>query len=95
MSSTRPSRRVFRVVAAVEAITLLILLVNLVTVHISGVAAAVGPVHGSAYLIAIALALSGPFSRRARTLTFVPGIGALLAARQPFDDRARGATPSR
>lgn len=80
--------------AAVEAFTLLVLLVNVAAVHLPGLAAGVGPVHGSAYLIAIALALSGPFSRRSRMLTFIPGIGALLAVRQPPDDRESGATAS-
>ena len=52
MSRSSSSRRVFGVVAAVEALTLLVLVLNLVTVHLPGVAAALGPVHGSAYLIA-------------------------------------------
>ena len=75
------SLRTFRIVAVVEALTLVVLLVNLVTVHLDGLAAAIGPVHGSAYLIGIALAWSARLPARARLLTLVPGVGALLAVR--------------
>jgi Domain of unknown function (DUF3817) len=75
------SARPFRTVAVVEALTLVVLLVNLATVHLDGLAAAVGPVHGSAYLVAIAMAWSARLPGRARLLTLVPGVGALLAVR--------------
>ena len=83
------SLRAFRVLAAVEAATLVILLVNLATVHLPGVASAVGPVHGSAYLMAIALAWSAGLPTRARLLTLVPAVGALLAVRSATADRTR------
>lgn len=70
------------VAAAVEATSLLVLLANLATVHLPGVAAALGPVHGTAYLAGIALAWTGGYPLRTRLLALVPGVGALLAARQ-------------
>jgi len=75
------SLRGFRVVAVLEALTLVVLLVNLATVRLDGLAAVVGPVHGSAYLIGIALAWSARLPARARLLTLVPGVGAPLAVR--------------
>ena len=92
MTAARSSRRALGAVAVVEAVTLLVLVVNLATVQLAGLAAVVGPIHGSAYLIGIALAFSGPFPARARMLCFIPGIGALLAARQPVDTRSGSAT---
>jgi hypothetical protein len=69
------------VVAAVEALSLLVLLVNLATVHLPWLASLLGPVHGLAYAAGIALAFSGPYARRARWLSVVPGIGAALTVR--------------
>ncbi|NYJ73866.1 hypothetical protein [Allobranchiibius huperziae] len=85
MTPAPPSRRAFGIVAVVETVSLAALLINLATARSSGLAGIVGPIHGSAYLIAIALSFSGPFSSRARLLTFIPGIGALLAHRLSMD----------
>jgi hypothetical protein len=68
--------------AAVEAVTLLGLLLNLATAHVPAVAAGLGPVHGCAYLIAIALTWAGRYPRRARALALIPGLGATLALRE-------------
>jgi hypothetical protein len=73
-----------RGVAAVETGSLLVLLTNLATVHVGWLASLLGPVHGLAYLAGIALAFSGPYGRKARWLSVVPGIGAALIARRGF-----------
>lgn len=75
--------RLLRVAAATEAATLLILLVNLATAHVPAVAAAVGPVHGAAYLAAIVAALLTPDApAAARWWAALPGVGGLLALRR-------------
>lgn len=84
MTPTRRSgaaERSLRGAAVVEPLSLLVLLGNLVSVHLPGVAAAVGPVHGTAYLVGIAATWAGGYPRRTRVLAWVPGVGALLAAR--------------
>ncbi len=40
-------RTLLRVAAAVEALSLLVLLANLATVHIDGVASLMGPIHAA------------------------------------------------
>ncbi|MEO3749938.1 hypothetical protein [Streptomyces sp. B6B3] len=69
--------RALRLAAVVEAGSLVVLLANLATVHVPAVASLVGPVHGMAYLVAIATAPPG-----ARWRAVIPGIGGLLAARR-------------
>ena len=71
-----------RISARVEAASLALLLLNLVTVHWAPVASLLGPVHGCAYLFVIGAALYGARDVRARRLAFVPGIGGLLAERR-------------
>ena len=73
--------RWLRVAAAVEAATVVVLFVNLATVHLPAVASILGPIHGTAYLAGIALAWSGGLSRNARLLACIPAVGAWLAAR--------------
>ena len=78
-----PALRVLRVAAVAEAVSLLVLLVNLATVHLGPITSVTGPVHGTAYLIAIGSALLLPAaSRTARLLALVPGVGGVLALRQ-------------
>jgi hypothetical protein len=82
MNATRnsPGRRTALISAAViEAVSLLGLLINLGTAHRPGIAAALGPIHGTAYLITIALAWTEGFPRRTRLLTLIPGVGGILA----------------
>ena len=69
-----------RAAAVVEASSLVVLLLNLATVHLAGVATVVGPVHGTAYLTVIATALLGS-GRPGRWRALVPGVGGLLAVR--------------
>jgi ABC-2 type transport system ATP-binding protein len=71
-----------RIAAAVEAGSLIVLVVNRLTVHHPFVTSATGPVHGTAYLAVIALALlASTAGRRARYAALVPGIGGYLALR--------------
>jgi hypothetical protein len=72
----------WKILPVAEMITLLVLLVNLVVGDNPAVAAAIGPVHGCAYLSVIVLALmTENASARARWLTLVPGVGGFLSAR--------------
>ncbi len=72
-----------RTAAAVEAGSLLVLLVNLATIHDDTVTSATGPVHGSAYLMVIAATLLvADAPRGARIAALVPGVGGYLALRR-------------
>jgi uncharacterized protein DUF3817 len=70
-----------RIAARVEALSLLVLLLNLATVHIPSVATLVGPLHGCAYLLVIGATVNASRRRRPRLLAVVPGVGGLLAER--------------
>lgn len=74
--------RALRIAAAVEALSLAVLLGNLATVHHPTVTGIGGPVHGTAYLMVIASALLIPAESAVRWLTLVPGVGGLLALRR-------------
>lgn len=78
--------RWLRYAAAVEAASLLVLIVNLLTVHAGVVTSAGGPLHGFAWLATIALAFLAPLPRSARLLALVPGAGGLLAVRRASRD---------
>jgi hypothetical protein len=83
-----------RIAARVEAASLLILLVNLATVHVPPVAALIGPVHGCAYLFVIGATLQVSRDRRTRLLALVPGVGGLLADRAVTAARTSGSRMS-
>ncbi len=76
--------RTLRVAAFVEAASLLVLLVNLLTVHAEPITSLGGPTHGTAYLVVVAVtftAVAGaPKGVRRRSL--VPGIGGMLVLRR-------------
>ncbi|TDD81127.1 DUF3817 domain-containing protein [Actinomadura rubrisoli] len=76
--------RALRIAAAVEALSLAALLVNLVTVHVQAVSSLLGPLHGTAYLAIIVLTLTGPAAAApgARWRSAVPGVGGLLVLRR-------------
>ncbi|GAB1516306.1 hypothetical protein [Actinophytocola sp. KF-1] len=72
----------FRVAAAVECGSLVVLLVNLATVHLPAITSLGGPVHGLAYLVVVVATLrAATASRTAKVLAWVPGIGGLLVLR--------------
>ncbi|MFR9805271.1 hypothetical protein ACL02T_23745 [Pseudonocardia sp. RS010] len=73
--------------AVVEAASLVVLFLDLATVHLCPLTRLAGPVHGCAYPAAIVLALSLPdppllLLRRDRALALVPGIGGRLGLRR-------------
>jgi len=82
-----------RIASAVEALSLLLLLTNLATVHISQIAALAGPIHGAAYLVVIATTFLLPAApRRGRWLSLVPGIGGVLVLRAVAVQATPGST---
>lgn len=76
--------RTLRIAAAVEAASLVVLLVNVFTVHAEPITSLGGPAHGTAYLVAIAMtwSISAAAGTGARWLALIPGIGAMLALRR-------------
>jgi hypothetical protein len=72
--------RVLTLLAVVEFGTLLVLLVNLATVHVPVVATLLGPLHGCAYIAAIiGTAMCARPMSRPTLLSLIPGIGGALA----------------
>ncbi|WP_187645799.1 DUF3817 domain-containing protein [Streptomyces sp. TRM49041] len=97
------SLKVLRIAAAVEAASILILFVNLFTIHARPITSLGGPTHGTAYLLTIVATFSltvGGASAGARWRAFVPGIGGMLvlqrlrarpeAVKPPAEDPVRG-----
>ena len=70
-----------RVAAAVETSTLLVLVLNLATMHLSVIASALGPIHGAAYVSVIVCAALLRRGRGVIGLAVIPGVGGLLATR--------------
>jgi hypothetical protein len=85
--------RWLRVTAAVEGASLLLLIINLLTVHLGAVTSLAGPVHGGAWLATMAIAFLTPVPRLSRWMSLLPGVGGLLAvrhaARAPADGHRR------
>jgi uncharacterized protein DUF3817 len=77
-----PNLKTLRILAAVEAVSLAVLLINLVTWHADPVTSLGGPVHGTAYLAVIAFTGLTPFPAAGRWLALIPGVGGLLALRR-------------
>ncbi|NUW33098.1 hypothetical protein HTZ77_16895 [Nonomuraea sp. SMC257] len=75
---------VLRVAAAVEMLSLVMLLGNLFTVHTRAITTFGGPAHGMAYLVVIAAVSMAPAAAGsgARWRAFVPGVGGMLALRR-------------
>jgi hypothetical protein len=70
--------RALRFAAAAEAATLVVLLANLATAHVDAISSLFGPLHGTAYLVTIALT----WRTAARWIAVIPGVGGLLAVRR-------------
>ena len=85
------SLRLLTTAAAVELLTLVVLLVNLGTLHVPVVATLLGPLHGCAYLAAIVGTAVRTGLSRPTLLCALPGVGASLAVvllhRRVVDDR--------
>ncbi len=76
------SLKVLKIAAAVEAVTVCLLFANLFTVHWPAVSSALGPTHGTAYLVTIVTTVSTTgATTRAKVLSFAPAIGGYLALR--------------
>ena len=91
----RSDLRWLAISSLVETVSLVVLLVNLATVHVTQVASVAGPVHGFAYLATIATAFLLPLGTRTRLLTLIPAVGGLLAlarARRPRSEARTGST---
>ncbi len=73
-----PPTRWLALATAVELVTLTVLLVNLASVHWAPLASAIGPLHGTAYLVTAVLAWQLPLRRRVRLRGLVPAVGGLL-----------------
>lgn len=73
--------RWLRVTAVVEGASLLLLVVNLLTVHLVAVTSVAGPVHGGAWLATMAIAFLIPVPPLSRWMSLLPGVGGLLAVR--------------
>ncbi|MFB9905694.1 hypothetical protein [Allokutzneria oryzae] len=79
-----------RVPATVELTTLVVMLVNIATVHAPAVSSVSGPLHGFAYVMVVVVALLREGTpRRARLVALLPGIGGLLAVREITSRRVR------
>jgi hypothetical protein len=76
--------RLFRVIAAVEFLSLLALLVNLATAHLPVITSLGGPIHGCAYLFVVVATLRNPTVSTSTTkvLAWLPGVGGLLVLRR-------------
>ena len=85
-----------RTAAVVEVASLLVLLVNLATAHVAVLASAVGPIHGTAYLVVIAATALRPGApRAARWWSVLPGFGGWIALRLLVGEDADDGAPVR
>ncbi|GIH73633.1 DUF3817 domain-containing protein [Planobispora longispora] len=74
--------RVLRIAAAAEAVSIAVLLANLLTVHAEAVTSAAGPLHGLAYVTVVAAASTARAATGVRRRALLPGVGGLLALRR-------------
>ncbi|MFI2366125.1 hypothetical protein [Promicromonospora sp. NPDC019610] len=75
----RPVLRALEVLSVLELVSIVVLLVNLATVHVEGVASALGPAHGALYLAVAVTALLGQgLLLRTRLLALVPVLGGVF-----------------
>ncbi|WP_103954302.1 DUF3817 domain-containing protein [Nonomuraea solani] len=77
--------RSLRIAAGVEAVSLMVLLINLFATHIKAIPALVGPLHGVAYLAVITATLLATASSGVRWRAAIPAVGGLLALRRLRD----------
>ena len=75
----RPLLRTLEVLSVLELVSVAALLANLATVHVDGVASALGPAHGALYLAVAVTALLGQgLLLRTRLLALVPVLGGVF-----------------
>ncbi|MGI5448174.1 DUF3817 domain-containing protein [Streptomyces sp. CA-243310] len=76
------SGRLLPTAAGIELGSLVVLLVNLATVHLASISTLAGPVHGCAYLFTLVAVARDPRRTPLTTgLALLPGIGGVLALR--------------
>ena len=100
-SPTRPQSAarldtVLAVLAWAETATLVVLLVNIVTVHAESVTGTVGPLHGGLYVLCslgvVAMRWVRGWSWLTVVLAVLPAVGAILALELMRRDRVRDRT---
>ncbi|MEU7043248.1 DUF3817 domain-containing protein [Streptomyces varsoviensis] len=79
----RPTWQPLPIAARAELASLILMLLNLVTVHWPAVSSVIGPLHGCFYLfVIIATARHPQGTGRLTALALIPGIGGLLVTRR-------------
>ena len=87
------ARRILQMIGAVELATLILMLINIATVHAPGISHILGPVHGLAYTATVITAFLVMDGRhRVWLLALIPGIGGLLASRAVPSSERSGAS---
>jgi len=90
----RPLFRTLEVLSALELLSVVALFANLLTVHSSGLASALGPIHGALYLSVAVIALFGRNVRlRTRLLALVPLLGGAFTIINVRRDASRRTAP--
>jgi hypothetical protein len=75
----RPLLGALEVLSILELASIALLLTNLLTLHLPGVASALGPIHGALYLAVSVTALLGRgLLLRTRLLALVPALGGIF-----------------
>lgn len=79
--------RLLRIAAHIELVSLIVMLVNLATVHLESVSSLMGPLHGCAYLVILVAFWRMPDAAiTTKALAVIPGIGGQLAVRRQRRD---------
>lgn len=88
----RPLLRALEILSVLELLSIVVLLVNLLTVHERAVTSAIGPIHGALYL---AVAVTALFGRglllRTRLFAVIPVLGGVLTLWMVRVERSRAA----
>lgn len=75
----KPLLRTLEVLSVLELLSIVVLLINLATVHVDGVASVLGPLHGALYLAVAVIALLGRgLMLRTRLMALIPVLGGVL-----------------
>ena len=74
-----PLLRTLEVLSVLELLSIAVLLINLATVHVDGVASVLGPMHGALYLAVAVVALLGRgLMLRTRLMALIPVLGGVF-----------------
>ncbi len=88
--------RLLRVAAHVELVSLIVMLVNLATVHLDVVSSMMGPLHGCTYLVIVAAFWRSPEATAiTKAVALIPGIGGQLAVHRQQPDAVATQLPVR